>query len=211
MIVGLIIATLPVLQSCEDALVDSDGYGSIEGYVLKDSDGSPIARASVTTSPATEAILTEDDGSFEFNEIPTGDYSITIRKSGFERSSVSVSVREHHTARATILLEETSDEDSVGQKNADIEITNWWNEQEEDSIYANAEYRIENTGDVDLAEFEITFKIESSLGSFYHSEVGEDLESGRSKIGSFEKYIRSEEADNLEVYDTWLRKVNDSD
>lgn len=203
-IVFLVIMTF----GCEDALVDVDTYGSIEGRVLSDSTGNAIADASVTTSPATEAILTDEEGRFMFDEIPTGEYTVSVRKRNYDRANVSISVREHRSAQATILLSREENQPST-ESDAEVTVTNWWNETENDSTYyAHVEYRIENTGEVDIEEFELTFLIQTPEDTFYHNEAGESLDVGRSKVGEFEKFIREDEAESVDLYDLWLKEVN---
>ena len=211
--VCIVIAAVIAISACEDAMVDVDAYGSIEGTVLSDSTGEPVSQASVTTTPATEAIVTDNDGQFFLEDIPAGDYSITIRKSGFERSNVNVAVRGHEISRATILLAEEGQTDYYSpDTRADVDITNWWNVVENDTtVYAHVEYRIKNTGDTDLADYEITFRIFTPLGSFYHNEEGGKLEKGRSKTDEFEKYIRHEKAERVEVFDVWYKKAEEPD
>ncbi len=194
--------------SCEDALVDVEEYGSIEGLVINDSTGNPVSQASVTTSPATEAIVSDSDGEFLFSDIPTRDYTISVRKKGYERANVSVAVRDGKAARATILMSESDEDDEEPDVSVEVDITNWWNDvAAEDSVIVNVGYRVQNTGEVDLSEYEITFRIKSSLGSFYHNEEGGRLQIGRTKTGDFEKYVRYEEADEVEVYEVWHSKL----
>src|SRR5690625_3716009 len=79
---GLLIVSA---SACEDAMVDMDTFSSIRGVVLDDTTGAAVAGASVTTTPATEAILTNNSGEFRIDDIPTGDYAIIVRKYGYER------------------------------------------------------------------------------------------------------------------------------
>lgn len=208
--VFLIVILANITTSCEDAMVDAEKYGAIEGMVLSDSTGNAIENASVTTSPATEAILTDEEGRFMFDDIPTGEYSVSVRKRNYERSNVSISVREHRVSQATILLGKNDENNSASEAEAEVTVTKWWNETEDDSTYsANVEYRIENTGEIDISEYEITFVIQTSESAFYQNEEGQSLQVGRSKVGEFEKFIREEEAESVELYDLWLKAVNE--
>lgn len=204
LLAGMLLVGSLALFSCEDALVDSETYGALEGEVKDDSTGTPITTASVTTNPATEAIVTDSDGKFSLEDIPTGTYSITVKKTGYERTSVSVAVRENRTTRATILVRQEEEEDQ--NASAAVDITNWWNETSGDSVHVHVGYRIENTGSVDIAEYDITFRIENPGGEFFHNEEGTDLQEGRSKTGEFKKYIRDEEAGEVEVSNLWYSR-----
>jgi len=103
--------------SCEKNAIDIETFGSIEGFVLNSETEEPMSNVSVTTTPPTNSILTSTDGTFRFDEIPAGSYSIQVRKAGFQNNSVSVTVREDNTAIANIPLtpeeeeEETSDDE----------------------------------------------------------------------------------------------------
>ena len=202
---ALFLASGLALVSCDDALVDSETYGSLEGVVRDDSTTAPIAMAAVTTNPATEAIVTDSDGKFSLKEIPTGSYSISVKKSGYERTSVSVAVRENRTTHATILVPQEKEEEDP-EASATVNITNWWNETSGDSVHVHVGYRIENTGSVNISEYDITFRIENPGGEFFHNEEGSDLQAGRSKTGEFEKYIRNEEAGQVEVDNLWYSR-----
>jgi len=111
--------------SCEKDAIDLETFGRIEGFVLNSETEEPLSNASITTTPPTNSILTAPDGTFTFDEIPSGSYSIKVSKSGFQNNSVSVTVREEKTAIANIPLapeeeeEETTDDDEEGDGNDD--------------------------------------------------------------------------------------------
>lgn len=92
-------------SSCKEDTVQPVLYGSISGVVINDSTASVIEGAGVTTTPPTSAILTGSDGKFLIENIPVGNYTITVQKVGYKKGSVSVSVRENATTQATIFLE----------------------------------------------------------------------------------------------------------
>jgi carboxypeptidase family protein len=63
------------------------GTGRIGGHVVAADTGRPIKRARVFLSaaelPGGRGMLTDDDGSFDFTELPAGRYSLNASKSGF--------------------------------------------------------------------------------------------------------------------------------
>lgn len=202
----LVIFIISTFVSCENALLDTDSFSTINGIVVDDSTGVGISGASVTTNPATEAIITNTDGEFNLEDVLVGEYSISVKKKGYERTSVSVSAREDRVTQATIVLRpDTGREENKAMAN--VEITNWWNTTSQDSVsvYVNVEYRITNIGETDIAEYDVSFRIINSQGEFFHDEQGSDLQVNRSKTGDFEKHIREDEATEIEVYDYWLR------
>lgn len=113
----LLFLSVFLFASCEKDAIDLETFGSIEGFVLNSETDQPLSNVSVTTTPPTNSILTSPDGTFRFDEIPSGSYSIQVRKAGFQSNSVSVTVREEQTAIANIPLspeeeeEETSDDE----------------------------------------------------------------------------------------------------
>jgi hypothetical protein len=63
------------------------GTGRIGGHVVAADTGRPIKRARVFLSaaelPGGRGMLTDDDGSFDFTELPAGRYTLNASKSGF--------------------------------------------------------------------------------------------------------------------------------
>ncbi len=118
----LLLVSFSFLFSCEKDAIDQETFGSIEGFVLNSETEEPVSNANITTTPPTNSILTEPDGTFFFDDIPTGGYSIQARKSGFKSNSVSVSVREDGVAHASIPLSpepEDEDDDDEDDDNGD--------------------------------------------------------------------------------------------
>ena len=56
---------------CAKETVDPELYGSIEGRV-QTSSGEGLSSVSITTTPGTDAILTDANGQFTISDIPTG-------------------------------------------------------------------------------------------------------------------------------------------
>ncbi len=95
---------LLAFYSCKENTIEPTLTGSITGTVLQSSDSHAVSGASITTSPPTSAIVTSSSGKFSFSDIPVGDYTISVSKSGFIKTTVSVSVTENSTTEATIFL-----------------------------------------------------------------------------------------------------------
>ena len=100
--------------ACEEGTFEPELFGSISGIVLDADTNDPVVGASVTTSPPTGAIVTDNQGRFVFEEIETGSYSISVRKTGYQSANVSVSVRDGQTTDATILLQHKDDAQTAG-------------------------------------------------------------------------------------------------
>ena len=58
-------------------------YGTITGVVTDAATGEPIDNANVKLNPRGETTLTGNDGSFQFNDMTEGQYSLSISKIGY--------------------------------------------------------------------------------------------------------------------------------
>jgi hypothetical protein len=58
-------------------------YGTITGTVTDAATGEPIGNANVKLNPRGETTLTGNDGSFQFNDMTEGQYSLSISKIGY--------------------------------------------------------------------------------------------------------------------------------
>lgn len=100
--------------ACDEGTFEPELFGSISGIVLNADTNDPVAGASVTTSPPTSAIVTDDEGRFFFDEIETGSYTISVKKTGYVNVTVSVSVRDGQTTEANIFIQKRDDEKTAG-------------------------------------------------------------------------------------------------
>lgn len=193
-------------------MVDMDTFSSIRGVVLDDTTGAAIAGASVTTTPATEAILTNSSGEFRIDDIPTGDYAIIVRKYGYERRTVNVAVRENRITQATITLSPPTKQEELRTESS-VSITNWWNTFNSDStmVTVNVEYRIANNGSIPIPSYSILFEIESPRGVFSHQEEGTNLEVGQTRPGKFSVEIPGEEATRVVAATPWTGGSQDQE
>src|SRR5262245_4302549 len=73
--------------SARPATTATTGTGRIGGHVVAADTGRPIKRARVFLSAAElgggRGVLTDDNGAFEFGELPSGRYTLNASKSGF--------------------------------------------------------------------------------------------------------------------------------
>ena len=107
-----LIVLLVGLAGCKEGTLGPDLLGGIEGVVLDYETSSPLAGASITTSPPTDAIVTNAEGRFVLDELSVGNYTIQAKKPGYGTNSVTVSVRENRMTQATVFLE-VADENEV--------------------------------------------------------------------------------------------------
>lgn len=209
----LLIPLLP-LAGCDDETVGPEARGRISGHVQDASTDDPIGRASVSTSPPTESILTDDDGSFLLEGVQTGNYTVEVSKTDYRSRSVTVKVEENRTATARILLERSEDANSQTDS-LHAEVTNWYNDRVNrdstgaDSIFADVEYRVRNAGEVPVRRYEVYFRIGTSAGDFSFEVRGDSLDVGQQDIGGFRRHVL-EEAETVEVRDLYYETKDDA-
>ncbi|MFZ0390086.1 MAG: carboxypeptidase regulatory-like domain-containing protein [Calditrichia bacterium] len=105
-----VISTLTLLLfSCSDDPVAPVTTGTIRGQVVDAETQNILAGASITTTPATNAITTNAQGDFIIPEVEEGKFTITATKSGYKKGIVSVNVLPGDTAQASIQLNPDDD------------------------------------------------------------------------------------------------------
>lgn len=92
--------------SCSESTVTPKLHGNVAGFVLVDGSGDPVSNALISTKPPTSSIVTDNKGRFTLDGVPVGNYQITAQKSGYNKGTVNISVREDETTEALIFLTE---------------------------------------------------------------------------------------------------------
>ncbi|MBF8964938.1 carboxypeptidase-like regulatory domain-containing protein [Pontibacter sp. FD36] len=100
-------------MSCNEDTVEPEGEGSIAGVVLDATTSTSLVAVSISTNPATSAIVTDAEGRFLIEGIGSGDYSITAKKSGYKSEAVNVAVRHDKQTSVTIILESTKEGNAI--------------------------------------------------------------------------------------------------
>lgn len=90
--------------SCNENTVDADLYGSISGTVKTSEGGLPLEDVSISTSPGTTAVSTNEDGYFSFGEILIGDYSVSARKEDYTSENFSIKVQQGQEVVMVIIM-----------------------------------------------------------------------------------------------------------
>ena len=70
-----------LLFGCKPEEVEK--YGTIYGAVTDYATGEPVGNANVRLNPRGETTLTGSDGVFQFNNLPSGMYSLSLSKNGY--------------------------------------------------------------------------------------------------------------------------------
>ena len=199
-LIGFFICSLMFI-GCSKETVEPNLFGSIEGQVTHSNTGDPIINVQLTTSPGTDAIRTDENGEFSFQEIPTGNYTVTAKKEGFQLYSVRISVREDQTTIVDPILK-MEDDDPSTKKNIKAEATfhDNFNYGPRDSIYVYVEYRFENMSTTEsVGNYEVEFEIFTSGPTFDYEVRKDSLAPGEQTSGTFNKYIYDYNADSVNV------------
>lgn len=200
------------LTGCDEAVLGPSLRGSIDGRVLNFEDNAPVAGASVTTSPATGAFVTDGEGRFTITDVESGPYNISVRKSGFKANTLGVAVRDDETTPATLFLER--DEDATQRDSVAAEIVNWANRivnddgTGRDSVFVDVEYRVRNAGTTDVSAYEVYVRIETTGDPFFQEVRGEDLPATQADIATFSKFIRTEQAERVVIEEVWFETAD---
>ncbi len=200
-----IILTVLILVACSKDAMEEETFGTIEGSVIDSDSEEPVRNVNITTTPPTNSILTDDNGEFEISNLPTGNYTVKASKPGYRDKSVSVSVRENSITTARIFFQQEMEE-SIEDEDEILEavVTSWHNYSSNDSSFVDVEYRVSNISErTEIEEYEVYFEITSSESSFYFEVDGQDLKVGQSSFGEFNKYIRQDAANNVNVIGLW--------
>ena len=204
--IAAILGIFLVISSCTPEMVNPELYGSVNGVVINSETNSGLIGVSIETTPATEAILTDNNGNFELNKIPTGTYQIRASRPDFKSKTVSITVRENATANAKLLVEPDNEDDSAAA-NLETQITFWQQTGQTDSSFVNVEYRVTNTSSSEtISEFELYFDIYTNKAMYYYEVTNNELGSGEQDIGSFEKYVRDSAVDSIVVSGFWIKE-----
>ncbi len=100
-----------LLSSCSEDLVEKVQTGTLKGIVTKKGTNQPLKNVKVFTTPSTETVFTQDDGSFVIENIPLGDYSVRAELTGYLTVFQGITLK---TAEQTVsVVLEMSDDESL--------------------------------------------------------------------------------------------------
>ena len=97
------IVILLSFYTCTENLTESTG--SIYGTVVDKSTGEQIPVASISLNPSGKTTVTGSDGTFEFNDIDPGEYTISAKKEGYNPGKNTVMVVAGKNSECHILME----------------------------------------------------------------------------------------------------------
>ncbi|MEZ3441305.1 carboxypeptidase regulatory-like domain-containing protein [Alistipes sp. UBA6068] len=93
------------LYSCSSDSTEEVNTGGIAGSVSDRTTGEPVATVNVTLSPGGKSTVTGNDGSFSFVDLEPDDYTIDIRKEGYNPNSSRIRVAAGQQSQAHLLIE----------------------------------------------------------------------------------------------------------
>lgn len=99
----VLFACLTLLSSCsgED---DFSIFSTIKGHVIDATTSDPLSGVVVTLSPGNQSTLTTDDGSFEFRDLESYQYTITAQKSGYQANRKNITAVSGETTNVYLQL-----------------------------------------------------------------------------------------------------------
>ncbi len=192
-----------LFAGCKEASLDPSATGTIEGTVMDEATGAPLSNVELSTSPASDVVLSDNDGSFAFPGLDVGDYNLRIRKMDYETRSVSVAVREDRATTVQLFINE---EDETTERDLTAEVTSFINRTDEDgNTSVRVEYRILNTGSGTIPEYEVTFRVETDQNDNRLEQVeGTMLREEQSDVGDFIMELDGAEATDAMIEEVWF-------
>lgn len=100
-----------LLNSCSEDLVSKVQTGTLKGTVIKKGTNQPLKNVKIYTAPSTETVFTKEDGSFQIENIPLGDYSVRAELSGYLTNLQGISLQ--NSAQTVSVVFEMSDDESL--------------------------------------------------------------------------------------------------
>lgn len=94
-----------LLSNCSSDIKEETTTGGIAGSVSDRTTGEPVATVNVTLSPGGKSTVTGSDGSFSFADLAPGEYTINIRKEGYNPNSSKIRVTAGEQSQAHMLIE----------------------------------------------------------------------------------------------------------
>lgn len=99
-----LILGLWTVTSCSSDLDEHGSTGSIAGSVSDMTTGEPVSTVNVTLAPGGKSTVTGSDGSFSFENLEPGTYTVEINKEGYTPANSKIIVRAGETTPAHLLI-----------------------------------------------------------------------------------------------------------
>ncbi len=91
--------------ACQEDPIEPHLFGSIAGEVVFENGNIAVDMATISTTPATSSLFTDEFGRFAFDSIVVGSYTLRAEKEGYVTQLENITVFENQTATVIIKLE----------------------------------------------------------------------------------------------------------
>ncbi len=105
---------------CSEDKIDPDASGILSGTVKDAVTLDPLSDVTITTNPATQSVASDSAGNFLLENIPVGEYNVIAKKTGYKSASISVQVGYNGETKASISLEQRTDELKIPEFSANF-------------------------------------------------------------------------------------------
>lgn len=100
-----LIISMCISSSCSSDISEDTGLGSIAGSVSDATTGEPVPTVNVMLLPGGNSTVTGFDGSFSFQNLEVGNYTLQISKEGYSPNTKSLYVHSGEATAAHLLIE----------------------------------------------------------------------------------------------------------
>lgn len=90
--------------SCESEQIDIVNYGTIKGIVLDSQTYLPVPGALITTTPASDAVMSDSAGKYTIQKIKEGEVAVNIKKQDYLSNSLTVSVIKNESTQMDFVI-----------------------------------------------------------------------------------------------------------
>lgn len=144
-ILAIVIASIAILTGCK-----KEDVGIITGVVTNAATGEPVDNANVKLKPRGETTLTGSDGTFQFNNLPDGSYSLTISKTGYVDldDDYVINLTKGQTVRRDVQLKSEFESFKLCVNGEDVDLIDFGANSSINSISVS----VLNNGSVDISE-----------------------------------------------------------
>ncbi len=102
-----------LLGGCEKEKLDYTEKGSITGHAFDAETNQAIANVTVTTEPASEAVITDDSGNFTISSVTSGEVMVTAERKNYRTTTLNVFVEKDEVTEVTLVMEQNDQSLSV--------------------------------------------------------------------------------------------------
>jgi uncharacterized protein YjdB len=78
--------------------------GNIEGTVTNGDTGEPVQTVEVMLTPSGKTAITGSDGYYRYSNLDAGEYTVQVRKTGFQTNVKRITVQQGETAKCDVVL-----------------------------------------------------------------------------------------------------------